>query len=117
MNSLIPTQIGFVPSGVNVGSQFIVGKDIASSWEGAGLGPNGRPDIAQSITFFMTNVVAGVQTKVGSVSIDASGMAAVMTSNANAPKSFHFQMREFAVCESGAEKRVLVMASETYLPA
>ncbi len=115
--TITPPQLGFIPSGINQDSELIIGRDPTVAFEGVGTGPGGRPDTVQKINFYMTRLDTNIPTKVATISIDATGIYSIISTNPNAPQNFFFQMREFAVCESGVEKRAVFMASQNYLPA
>lgn len=122
MNSVLPTQIGYVPASADgtQQSQLVFGKNSTGSWEAVGLGAQGRPDLLQAIQVFIT---ANPQSQNPSVpvtiNIDATSALAIIAANPNAPTVFGFTMQEVATCETDAngntsEKRRMALISQAY---
>lgn len=119
-NTFHPTQIGSIPSGTNRDSRLIIGRNPNISWEAPGFGPGGRPDSLQQFQIFLTansGDQMGYQTTplAATVLIDARQMFNVISTNPYAPQTgFFFAMREVSVCEAGVEKKMMILASQTY---
>lgn len=117
-NSIIPTQLGYTPPGSTNGSQLVLGKDVTIvDFEAVGLGEGGRPDILNTLIINITN--AGQ--KVISISIDGRDMTVLIARNANLPKNAVMTIKEAAICEQDdagntTEKRILILASDSYDP-
>lgn len=139
MNTVLPTQIGYIPlpsvniSGSASGQITVVGnpstEGVSSvvmgrstgSWEAVGVGKGGRPDILNNLLINLTNsTVSGGLTMPGIVNIDVQDLVSVIASRGSrAPKQFNFKMREVSVCEqndagNSEEKKMMILASQTY---
>lgn len=130
MNSLLPTQIGFIPgvdgSGEQVKNQtseLVLGRNVTGDWEAIGFGKNGRPDYLEKVTLNIAYRM-GDNTKVLPlrITIDANVVYDIWMNNADTPSDgFNLITKEVAVCETddegnSTEKRMIILASETYLP-
>jgi hypothetical protein len=119
-NSALPSMLGFVPSGINnQHAELIVGKSSAG-WEGFGFGPGGRPDIAEKLTFYITKTTPGSPPYlIGTVSMTATGLAAIASANVNFPSNLTLNLTEVATCETDAggnttEMRRVALLSQAY---
>lgn len=114
-----PTQIGYIQSGVRgpifTPSEVVIGRDVTGSWEAAGFGAQGRPDALQKITINLSPQ-DGLDLP-GKIIIDVQDVLSIMDDNDNAPDNMYFRLTEVSICESGVEKRMVVLASQTYLPS
>lgn len=121
-NSLLPDQIGFIPSGIGStgsfqSSQLTFGLNITGGWQSIGFGPNGQPDILQNLTINISDNNANPQFTPIIISIKPADIISIILSNTNAPNDFYFSLKEVAVCEDSVEKRMVILASQTYLPS
>jgi len=118
-SSIIPTQLGYTPPGSTNGSQLVLGKDVTVvNFEAVGLGKGGRPDILNTLIINITND----NQKVISISIAGTDMLTLMSKNSNSPSNAIMKIKEAAICEQDdngntAEKRILILASDSYDPA
>ena len=119
-HSALPPMLGFVPSGTNSQhAEFVVGNSSAA-WEGFGFGPGGRPDIAEKLTFYITKTVPGNPPYlIGTVSMTATGLAAIATANTNFPSNLTLNLVEVATCETDnggntTEMRRVALLSQAY---
>lgn len=121
-NSLLPTQIGFVPRSQDgtQQSQLVFGQNTTGTWEAIGLGAQGRPDPLESIRVnISTNLGTTTPAVPITINIDAVSAMAIIAANPNAPKVFGFTMQEVATCETDAngntsEKRRMALISQAY---
>lgn len=114
-NSFFPPQIGFVPSGQANTSSLYLGQNAGVSWEAVGFGPNGRPDVLETVYLNLSKTIAGMSTQVAQIALSASGVQTIITAHANAGAAAKtFQIREVDVCDAGVAKKMLVIASATY---
>lgn len=120
-NSVTPTNIGYLPTGVNGVAQtstVFLGRATASGYDGVGLGANGRPDYAQVVQINLTNrtVAGGVATltQAGSIILNVADLVAARTANPNISANLSMTLREVAVCDGGVSKRMMVICSAPY---
>lgn len=117
-NTLYPTNIGFLPTGVNgtVGvSSVFIGRATSGSFEGVGFGAGGRPDYAQTVQINLTQRAGdGTLTQKGSITLNVADIIAAKTANSNLPDNLNLTLREVAVCDGGVNKRMLIVASAPY---
>lgn len=125
MNSLLPTQIGYTPLSSGTPpypSQVVIGRDITASFEAVGFGDGGRPDPMSLLKINLTNQAVDPAVKVGSISMSATGLAAIISANfALLGQPLNFTFQEVALCVdvngTATEKRAVVLMSQSYLPA
>lgn len=119
--SFYPPQIGFLPTGtadgVQVSSVFI-GRS-SGSYEGIGYGQGGRPDYASFVQINLTNRVGApgatqVITQYGSITLNVADLITAKAANTQVPTNLNLILKEVAVCESGVNRRMMVIASQTY---
>lgn len=125
-NTIIPSQFGYSAPGSNLGSQIILGRDMSVSFEGIGLGAQGRPDILETlkINICINSGVSGnassTAQKIASFNINCSDIRSLYTGNVNFPSAPEFKIREFSVCEindtteESEERKVALFASQSY---
>ena len=119
-STFYPTQIGTIVSGSNRDGRLIFGRDPNATWEAAAFGPGGRPGGLQQFQInLMSNSCAQLAYSttplVATILMDASSMYNVLMTNPYAPQTgFYFSMRELSVCEDGVEKKMMMLASQTY---
>lgn len=114
MPSIFPTQVGYLPTGVNgtAGtSTYVVGRTISGSYEGVGLGAGGRPDYVNLIQFNLAQRAAdGTLTQKGTVTINVNDIVAI----AGVPSNLNLTLREVDVCENSVAKKIVILASAAY---
>lgn len=121
-NSLLPTQIGYVPASQDgtQQSQLVLGRNTTGTWEAVGFGAQSRPDPLQALQVFVTvNPLSQTPTVPVTINIDATNALAVALANPNAPSVFTFTLQEVATCETDAngvtsEKRRMALISQAY---
>lgn len=119
MPSFFPTQIGFTPTGSVYGSQVVVGRNMSSSWEAAGLGAGGRPDPVDRI-YFNLSLISGLSTplQTATIAFDTQSLIRIVLANPNAPSTgFYFAFRELQVCDNGTTRAMTFLASQPYAPS
>ncbi len=118
-NSILPTQVGFIPSGMHPtngfqSSQLVFGKNITGGWQAVGFGIDGQPDVLQGLTInISSNQTVPVATPIV-VRMRPEDIVAIILANPNAPSDFNFTFKEVAICDGGIEKRMVVLASQVY---
>ena len=133
MKTLHPTNIGFTPKtyagqvGGNLGtlgSTFTIGRDVSlandgSQIEGFGFGDGGRPDYVNA--FIINITTADGKTQQAQLNFNVTDLVALLHTTAkNVGTPILFSFKEVSVCEydtassTSTEKRMIVMASETY---
>jgi hypothetical protein len=120
-NTVFPSQVGFVPSGINQNSQVVFGRNITGSWEAIGVGQGGRPDILQQITAYIVNIQGNSATLPIIINIDTTAVQQIISSNSHAPQVFNFSLQEVSTCETddagnSTEMRRMALLSQAYLP-
>ena len=123
-NVTTPPQIGFTPAGSTLGSQIVMGKNTAVTFEAIGYGEKGRPQELQKIVINLSKFEGTTYTTIGSISLDVQAITDLIAANSNIPNPISMTLREVAVCEdtdndgtADAEKRMIIIGSQTYLPA
>lgn len=140
MNTVLPTQIGYTPTGSASGAQLVIGRNTTANWEAIGFGNDGRPDANERLVINLTYIDKSfVEPKLihaGTAYLDANSLfkiiqqsitksnAGVKESNGNPIKkidSFEFSLKEVFVCEdtdgdgvADLERSMLVFASQTF---
>ncbi len=125
-NSLLPTQIGSIASGLNSSDVFqpskvVIGNNITGGFQAVGFGTNGSPSILQDLVINITTNQQYPTTSPIIIRINADDLSSI-TSNPNAPLDFVIKIKEVSICEvdditnESVEKRMVVLASQTYLP-
>ena len=120
MPSFLPTQIGYLPTGVNGTAQtssVYLGRDISTTYEAVGLGAAGRPDYLQEVVINLTYKDGPTLTKRGTISLNVGDLYAAKLTNPNVPTDISLYLQEVAVCDNGTEKRMMVIASDPYAMA
>lgn len=120
-NTLHPTQIGYTPIGSAYQSTVTIGGNASpGTWEAIGFGQNGRPDYMERLVINLVSpsgVAPNQITRKGTCVLDVTQLIAIINGNSNAPSTgFAFALREVDVCENGTAKKMVVFASQTYLP-
>jgi len=123
MRTLLPTQIGTVPSGSNASypSQIQVGRIIASNDGNFGFGAGGRPDFVEKFKICLTQNSSTDKTintnliDYATISIDVSDLVTIVAANSNAAAALNFTLKQVDVCEGGVAKKMMILASPTYL--
>ncbi len=122
-NSILPNQIGFVPSGSANGSfqysKLILGRNITGGWQSIGFGPDGQPDILQDLTINISDYETNPGFSPIVIRMRTLDLVDIFNANPNAPDDFLISFKEVAICESDndgnvSEKRMIVLASQTY---
>lgn len=127
MSTLHPTQIGTIPSGFiqTIPSQVVIGRDVSienPSYEAFGFGIGGRPDFIEKVVINLTKNTSadktqnGTLTKFATASINVEDLITIVNSNSNASSALSFTLKEVDVCDNGVAKKMIVLASDTYLP-
>ncbi len=114
MSNIFPTQVGYLPTGVNgtAGiSTYIVGRTISGSYEGVGIGAGGRPDYVEVIQFNLAQRAAnGTLTQKGTVTINVNDLVAIV----GLPSNLNLTLREVDVCDNETAKKAITLMSEPY---
>lgn len=108
-----PTNIGYLPTGVNGVAQvstFIVGRTNTGSFEGAGFGAGGRPDPLQVVEINLISPNDGFPFQKGTVVMNVEDLMNI----AGGPSRYFMSFKEVTVCESGVTKKMVILASQTY---
>lgn len=117
--SFFPSQIGFIPTGsagVVKTSSLYLGRDPSLAWEAVGFGLQGRPDYLQTLVINLTKLQAGVPTIVGTLTLNVQDLQDIITANANATTpALNMKLRQVSVCDAGVAKKMMIIASSTYL--
>lgn len=119
MSSFFPPQVGFVPAsganGLNVSTLYL-GGNAGTTWEAVGFSTDGRPGYLETLYINLSRQTAGVPTRVAQISLNVTGVQAIITANANAgAAALTMQIREVAVCVSGSARKMLILASSPYV--
>lgn len=113
MPTFYPTNIGYLPTGVNgvaqVSSVF-VGRAVSGTYEGVGFGQGGRPDYAQVVQINLSSVAGGVATQKGSITMNVADIVAI----AGVPANLNLVLKEVTVCDSGTTKKMVILGSQLY---
>lgn len=121
-SSLYPPNIGFIPISGQGGTiqtpTLTLGRDVSVTWEAVGFGGGGRPDYIKTVIINLTdNTVMTAPTKKAAISIDVADVLTIIASNANATTAaLTLKLREVDVCDDGTAKKMMILASATYLP-
>ena len=126
MRTLYPTQIGTIESGSyqTEPSQLFFGRNVSTpntSAKDVGFGAAGRPDFIEKMNIFLTKNPAtnklenGELEPIGNFILSSTGLAAIKTLRPRAPNVFVFELKEVDVCENGTPKKMMILASQTYL--
>lgn len=119
-NTFYPTQLGYLPTGVNGvanTSTLFLGRDLtsATAYDGPGFGAGGRPDYVQKVIINLTErATNGTLTQRGTITINVDDIVSAVSSNSNVPANLNLTLREVAVCDNGTNKRMMILASQTY---
>lgn len=115
-NTFHPTQIGYTPSGQAQQSILVLGKNVSASWQSIGFGPNGQPDIVEKIYINLTKT-ADPTTTIGTITLNVADLQSIIAGNSHATSAaLTFGLREVDVCDNGTAKKMIILASATYLP-
>jgi hypothetical protein len=113
MTTIYPTQIGYVPTGVNgtVGiSSVTIGRTITGSYEGIGFGQDGRPDYLNLLQINLANKIGTVITQKGTITINVADIMAI----AGVPANLNLTLKEVTVCNAGATNKMIILGSQLY---
>lgn len=114
-NTILPSQLGFTPTGSSQGSQFFIGRNVNVDWEGVGVGSDGRPDPLDRMYIYFTSGVGDIPIQWGHIDLDVSQFLETIAANPNAPTTgFQLAMRQVLVCDAGVTKNMMIIASQTY---
>ncbi len=120
-NTATPTQFGYLPTGVGTTagtSTLYFGRDTTAIYDAIGLGADGRPDYLSIVQIPLVQRSAlGVLTKQGTITLDVGAIVSGRAANSNMPTNLNLILKEVAVCDEGVEKRMVIVASQTYNPA
>jgi hypothetical protein len=127
MRTFHPTQVGTIPSGFsqNQASQVVIGRNVSiadntPTPEAYGFGKSGRPDFIESFTINLTQNSSADKkintdlTNRAVIYMDVTDLVSIRESNENAPTRFDFTLKEVSICENGVEKKMVILASQTY---
>ena len=123
-NSIVPTTIGSLPSTSTFGSTLVLGKDVTADFEAVGLGIDGRPDVLNLLQINLSQYDPssdGNLLPVVSFIIDPLDILELQKNNPAITSPIFLNFKEVAICETddegnSTEKRMIVLASDTYLP-
>lgn len=118
-NSFYPPQIGFVPTGLSntrYNSSLVLGRNNNMSWEAIGFGSQGRPDNLEYLNINITNVSGAAPSTKAVISLNIGDIQSLINANANATAAaLTFKLREVLVCDGNTNKKMMVIASDTYI--
>lgn len=121
MQPLFPAQIGFIPKKEGQKSEIIIGKDVSVEYEAIGFGADARPEELNSLTINISDGSVTPSVKKLSIKIDIADVLAIIAANPSVPSNLTVSLKEASVCEvvgeETVEKRMLILASQTYLPS
>ena len=137
-SQIFPTQLGYTPVGSSLGSQITLGRDTSFgdvTFEAIGVGAKGRPDSLEKVVINISKLknadgVNSTYDTVCDISLNIADILALAAANSNFPKdqsdntlpTLSLRLTEVSTCETddsgnGVEKRMVILASQTYLPA
>lgn len=118
MTQTLAPSIGYIPSGQINGPRLILGGNPTGAWDGVGLGANGRADLISGLLINVTDIQVGVSPTVPGVlninSADLMKLIAMNATSGHVPTQLNFKLTELSICEESVEKRIVVLASQTY---
>ncbi len=113
MTTIYPTQIGYQPTGVNgvdATSSLIFGRTNTGTYEGIGFGQGGRPDLLQVLEVNLISPNDGFPFQKGTIVMNVEDLMNI----AGGPSRYFMSFKEVTVCEDGATKKMVILASQTY---
>lgn len=108
-----PTQQGYLPTGVNgtaLVSTYFLGRNTSGTYEGIGIGQGGRPDPLQVLNINLTSPNGGTPFQKGTITINVEDLMNIV----GGPSRYNMTLKEVHVCENGTNKKMIVLASQTY---
>lgn len=113
-NTFLPTQIGSTSLSYPSGSQVVIGRNIDVTFDAAGFGTGGRPDVVQNVILNLTETVDTFQVRLGTVSFNIADFLTILNTNPNTPDQFDMRLRQVLVCDNGVTKNAIILMSQTY---
>lgn len=119
-NSFLPTQIGYVPTGVYGGipkiSTVYLGRNVsgAAGGDGVGLGQGGRPDFLQTVVINLSTSSEYPVGQWGTITLNVDDITALYDTRESFPLDLNLTMKEVLVCENGQTKAMVIIGSQTY---
>lgn len=118
-SSFFPPQVGFIPTGTTTGvlnSTVYLGRNVDVTWEAIGFGAQGRPDYLQTLYMNLTKVQGTTKTRLATLKFDVADIQTIINADSAATAAaLTFKLRQVSVCDNGTNKKMIILASDTYV--
>lgn len=90
-----------------------MGRNTSGIYEGIGFGAGGRPDPIQVVQINLTSPNAGgpgLPFQKGTITINVEDLVNIV----GGPSRYNMTLREVSICDSGTNKKAVVLMSQSY---